>query len=170
MTNPNSNWRWAIGYEDLYAVSDHAEVYSVRSSRLLKTVPNRDGYLVVALPNPIRTRRLQYVHVLMLEAFVGPRPPGMWGLHYDDEKSNTVLSNLYWGTPSRNQHDRVRNGNHWQANKTHCKNDHEFTPENTVTRSDGGRDCLQCRRDNGRERSRRYRERKARNGCADIQG
>lgn len=29
--------------------------------------------------------------------------------------------------------------------KTHCKNGHEFTPENTYTRPEGGRLCRACR-------------------------
>jgi hypothetical protein len=42
------------------------------------------------------------------------------------------------------------------ATKTHCKNGHEYTPENTYIRSGKGkggkRDCRAC----GRERTRRY--------------
>jgi hypothetical protein len=30
------------------------------------------------------------------------------------------------------------------ARKTHCDSGHEFTPENTAARSDGGRDCRKC--------------------------
>jgi len=38
--------------------------------------------------------------------------------------------------------------------KTHCKNGHEFTNENTYTPPDGGKCCRLCRR----ERERKYRE------------
>lgn len=34
-------------------------------------------------------------------------------------------------------------GNQW-ARRTHCTNGHEFTPENTYTRTDGGRRCRVC--------------------------
>lgn len=47
---------------------------------------------------------------LVLEAFVGPRPPGMWALHRDDNKANNHVSNLRWGTPLENGRDAVRNG------------------------------------------------------------
>lgn len=33
------------------------------------------------------------------------------------------------------------------ANRTHCKNGHEFTPENTRLRKDSGRVCRQCKKD-----------------------
>lgn len=42
------------------------------------------------------------------------------------------------------------------AIKTHCIRDHEFTPENTIIRSNGNRACREC----GRGRSRAYARRK----------
>lgn len=38
--------------------------------------------------------------------------------------------------------------------KTYCKYDHEFTPENTRMRKDGGRDCKECDRRRGAAYSR----------------
>lgn len=55
------------------------------------------------------------VHILVLEAFVGPRPDGMQGLHKSDNARNNRLSNLYWGTPSQNAVDAVNNGDHLDA-------------------------------------------------------
>lgn len=52
---------------------------------------------------------------------------------------------LYVGTPASNMGDFVSTGKHREANKTHCVNGHEFTPENTLTRTDGGRRCRICR-------------------------
>jgi hypothetical protein len=37
------------------------------------------------------------------------------------------------------------------SNKTHCKHGHEFTIENTYIKSNGGRLCKQCGRDNARK-------------------
>jgi hypothetical protein len=50
------------------------------------------------------------VHTLVLQAFVGPCPPGLEGCHADDDRTNNALSNLRWGTPKSNAADRVRNG------------------------------------------------------------
>ena len=41
------------------------------------------------------------------------------------------------------------------AKKTHCLNGHEFTPENTIQRHDGGRGCRICQRAYQRKCNRR---------------
>lgn len=56
--------------------------------------------------------RSRYVHHLVLEAFVGPRPAGdnIVGLHADDNPANNALENLSWGTQSRNLQDAYLRG------------------------------------------------------------
>jgi hypothetical protein len=53
----------------------------------------------------------------------------------------------------------VANGSHNNARKTHCKNGHAFTPENTyveiMANGRTRRDCVTCAKD----RARRSRER-----------
>ena len=53
----------------------------------------------------------QFVHRLVLEAFVGPRPDGMQARHLDGNRSNNTPANLRWGTGKQNGEDRVRHGN-----------------------------------------------------------
>lgn len=48
------------------------------------------------------------------------------------------------------------------AAKTHCVNGHEFTPENTIVRKNGGRKCRICQRVAAREWARRDRASKRR--------
>src|SRR5262249_12287511 len=43
--------------------------------------------------------------------FVGPRPEGFLGLHFDDDAENDSLGNLRWGTAEDNASDRVFNNN-----------------------------------------------------------
>ena len=89
----------------------------------------------------------RYVHHLVLEAFVGPRPPGMSGLHRDDDPANNHVDNLYWGTSSENAFDRVRNGNDHNARKDRCKRGHLLEGENLAPWMTGGRRCcLACNR------------------------
>lgn len=166
-------WLPVVGFEDSYEVSDHGNVRSVPrevvvvsragnpfirklTGKLLS--PSKAGpgeHLSVVL-----SRKGEYhsvrVHHLVLEAFVGPQPTGALGLHRDDDPRNNHVSNLRWGTHSDNQHDKVLNGNHHNANKTHCPNGHPYTH-----RVRGARRCRTCRRE---QSLRWYHKTKADNG------
>lgn len=48
--------------------------------------------------------------MLVLEAFVGPRPPGLDGCHNDGNKLNNSLSNLRWATRKDNMADARTHG------------------------------------------------------------
>jgi HNH endonuclease len=61
------------------------------------------------LANLGRTK-YEYVHRLVLEAFVGPCPPESECRHIDGNPANNHLSNLAWGTRKENYADSVRHG------------------------------------------------------------
>lgn len=169
--NPE-RWLPVVGFEGLYEVSDHGRVRSLdhldRFGRLHRGRVMRTGVrghrshnVGVTLSRQGEKQKLRTVHQLVLEAFVGPRPDGMWGLHWDDDPYNNHLDNLRWGYPYQNGTDAVRNGSNWQFNKTHCVRDHEFTVENTriIQRVVNGtlrtyRRCRTCHRDREREAKR----------------
>ncbi len=149
-TNAAEEWRPVVGYEDRYLVSSLGRVISLPNAkrhtpRFLSLYPCAFGYPSVNLWRDNRMGRVR-VHVLVLEAFVGPRPPGQEVRHLDGDSSRSVLSNLAWGTKSENGYDRVRHGTHTQAAKTHCPAGHLYTPENTYTHPTGQRVCRACRR------------------------
>src|SRR3990167_1714304 len=52
----------------------------------------------------------RYVHHLVLEAFVGPRPNGCEALHNDGNAWNNTLENLRWGSRDENLADFRRHG------------------------------------------------------------
>ena len=52
----------------------------------------------------------RYVHCLVLETFVEPRPEGMECRHLDGDPTNNHLNNLRWGTRVENASDQVRHG------------------------------------------------------------
>lgn len=115
-------WRPVRGFEDRYEVSDHGRVRSV--DRLLKcrgdgVVRHRgrilsqtasNGYPRVALGvgggDSVRAR----VHVLVLEAFVGPRPEGMEARHLDGDRTNNRVGNLRWSDHLTNMRDKADHG------------------------------------------------------------
>lgn len=112
------------------------------------------------------TSRKALVHVLVLEAFVGPRPEGMACCHNDGDGQNNTLANLRWDTYSSNNHDLVRHGTHWNARKTHCPNGHEYTQENTRIYVHNGwnlRYCRACEKQAGRKCKAKLKAQRARN-------
>lgn len=155
-------WR-RVPFAPQYEVSDHGRVRSWRTHhgqsgpRVLKNVRSSANYRVVNIVTDGRART-QYVHQLVMLAFVGPRPDGQETRHLDGDPTNNVLTNLAYGTQSENMYDRVRHGTHHWAKRTHCLHDHAFTPENTGIRKDGrGRFCIACKRVSDQHRRDRKR-------------
>lgn len=172
-------WLPIPGWEDLYEVSDLGSVRSldrivygpngttrtfanrVFKGRKLNPTIDPLGYPYVMLSESSRGRDTQEgrkrvgVHTLVMLAFVGPRPDGMWIRHLDGNSSDPRLSNLSYGTPADNNDDTLRHGTHFGANKTHCANGHPLFGENLYTwtgriRTRGGgvrtwRACRICR-------------------------
>lgn len=69
------------------------------------------GHLVVGLSDKFRVRRNHFVHILVLEAFVGPKPLGMQACHFPDRNpKNNQVKNLQWGTPEQNRAHMVIHG------------------------------------------------------------
>lgn len=150
------NWRPVVGFEGSFSISDTAQVRSearevpwngtVRRVRtkILSQHKDSQGYLRITLGQDSKLYS-KLMHVLLLEAFISPRPEGRIGCHWDDNKLNNSLSNLYWGTHKENGTDCVRNGNHPLSQRMHCKNRHEYTPENTGYERNGRkRRCRKC--------------------------
>jgi hypothetical protein len=123
-------WRPVVGYEGLYSVSSLGrvrseervvEVVASRSGfrgphqrrvkeRVLSASPNNDGHALVLLCVD-GTKSVRYVHSLVLEAFIGPRPPGQCALHGPNGSSDNSLGNLRYGTYGENNgSDRYRDG------------------------------------------------------------
>lgn len=88
-------------------------------------------------------------HRFSYEQRNGPIPDNCLILHSCDNASCVNPAHLKAGTQSHNMQDMAAKGRQWQQAKTHCKNGHEFTPENTthgLTKSGAKRICNICRR------------------------
>ena len=142
-------WLPVVGWEGLYEVSDHGRVRGLRRGLILKpSYSNSGGYALLILSRDGRQFG-RYIHHLVLEAFVGPRPEGAEVRHLDGDPRNSTLANLAYGTSGENKLDQVHHGTHPEASKTHCPQGHPYSPENTYVRirADGGinRICKTCK-------------------------
>lgn len=104
------------GFPD-YCVGDDGTVWSRHAWRRprigsiewrkLEFAPTKKGYYSLRLCASGMRRRV-FVHVLVLEVFVGPRPEGMEACHFPDpNKNNNRLGNLVWGTQETNSYHRI---------------------------------------------------------------
>lgn len=92
----------------------------VLKERVMKPTPTKRGYWAVRLCKEGKGRTI-YVHRIVLEAFVGPRPPGMEGCHWDGVTKNNSLANLRWDTPQANVQDNHRLGVYGRNRKKESK-------------------------------------------------
>lgn len=156
-------WRPVVGWEDLYEVSDHGRVRSLDrigrlgasgsrkyKGRVLRPIANELNYQKVSLCRD-RHHEIRRIHRLVLEAFIGPCPPGMETRHRDGDPANNHLTNLRWGTKTDNNLDQVRHGTQYWAARDTCGYGHALESRNLTPSKvgSGRRDCLACRRAHG---------------------
>lgn len=155
-----TEWRPIPGFEGAYEVNDEGHVRSL--DRVLVDVNGKrrrwKGRELAQTPSHGRPvvglgrARLEQPGVLVMLAFVGPRPEGLNVCHLNDDPWDNRLENLYYGTHSQNMQDQVRNGRNYEANKTHCDKGHPFDEDNTGWWSGGvgkskRRRCKTCDRE-----------------------
>lgn len=124
------NWRDVPGFEGRYMVSDQGRVRSLLTGIVFcQSLDCQDGYLRVTLTSASGRQKTLRVHVLVLAAFVGPKPPGCVTRHRDGVRANNVLDNLCYGTPKENTADRERHGT-----AQHCAQNPnvKLTPEDVL--------------------------------------
>lgn len=122
---PGEEWRPIAGYEGFYEVSDLGRVRSMprivvsssgRHNRMGGFVLNAwvggPGYPMVGL-----RQRSHLVHRLVLEAFIGPCPPGQMCRHLNGNRQDARLVNLCWGTQLENEGDKLVHGTRTQGEK-----------------------------------------------------
>lgn len=154
-------WLPVVGYKGLYEVSDLGRVRSLdrrdargrfHRGRILsfRRLPSGRPRVSLARAGAVSDA---YPYRLALEAFVGPCPPGMEALHWDDDFDNNSLANLRWGTRSANMRDMSRNGG-GNAGLAHCPVGHPYDAANTYLYPGDRqhRGCRACGRSRSRQR------------------
>lgn len=153
-------WLPVLGYEGYYEVSDQGGIRSVdrtivtvlgvtqrKRGRNIAGELDHGGHVRVQLCRGGKKRRV-FVHVLILEAFVGPCPTGYEGCHGNGVPGDNHLINLQWGTKAHNARDRVAHGRDHHARRGRCDRGHRLGGLNVTNqaRARGHRTCLACSR------------------------
>lgn len=84
---------------------------TIGSCNKLRLRLHETGRLYVSLSKGKRQEKKFFVHVLVLNAFVGPCPEGMESRHFPDPNPlNNHVNNLHWGTHKENEADKIVHG------------------------------------------------------------
>ena len=157
MSLPSSEqWRAVVGYEGIYEVSTSGRVRCLdrtvwrgniavsRRGKVLRAATSSRGRRTVTLHRN-GARRTGHVSQMVMEAFVGPCPPGLFVCHNDGDATNDALINLRYDTPRANNLDTVKHGRNRGTSKTHCPRGHAYDEANTYIGTRGERSCRICR-------------------------
>lgn len=93
----SETWLPIKGYEELYMISSHGNVYSFHRNRLLKPKITRAGYLRVTLCNGT-TYKTVFVHRLVADAFIPNTHLNPTVNHLNEVKTDNRVENLEWAT------------------------------------------------------------------------
>lgn len=89
--------RWGVGFQNWW--------------RKLKPKTNPDGYQIITMRSAEGRQTEWRIHVLVLTAFVGPRPTGMVACHFPNrDPADNRLTNLRWDTQKNNFADMHAHG------------------------------------------------------------
>lgn len=90
-------------------VSRTGRVFNVFKSCVREAkMGNHHGYKTACNERLKRSGESRFVHRMVLEAFVGPRPEGMVAMHLNNDRADNRVENLRWGTLSENQQQMAR--------------------------------------------------------------
>lgn len=117
----SEDWLSVVGFEGVYEGSNLGRVRSLDrmvkrgsgsmaiSGRVMSPSEAGKGYRKVALCSSERQVH-RYVHEMVLEAFVSPRPLGQESAHGNGKRDDNRLENLRWDTRSGNHADKRAHG------------------------------------------------------------
>src|SRR6266852_9183066 len=114
----NEIWLPIKGYKQSYKISNFGRVKSL--TRKVKNSINSTRIVRERILKPFKAGEYQavslqsnhtYIHILVLETFIGLKPRGMEACHFPrNDKTDNRLCNLQWGTPKKNQEHRLIHG------------------------------------------------------------
>ena len=84
-------------------------VITKKHCRKMNQYIGHGNYLYVSISTAKGQRSIP-VHLVILDAFMGPRPEGHETRHLDGNPQNNMLDNLCYGTAKENAQDRILHG------------------------------------------------------------
>ena len=113
-------WKQIPSFPD-YEINKRGSIR--KDGKPIKLGKTYDGYVRCVLKKDGRSYS-RTAHPLVLDAFVGPRPPKHDACHSDGNPANNRLENLRWDTRKNNVADSIRHGTnqrgtrHWASRLT----------------------------------------------------
>lgn len=128
-------WKDVVGWEGFYKVSSLGRMkrlaryvntkngcFALKPTKIMKCPPNKKtGYPETLLSNGEIKQRVN-VHVVVCEAFHGPRPCGHQVAHGDGSRTNNHEENLRWASAKENAADRKLHNTEYEG-EAHWKTD-----------------------------------------------
>lgn len=113
----HEEWRPVVGkfsgahYEvsNLGRLRSTSQIRPSTYHRVLNSYMGNAGYFIRVL-NLNGKRTNSNIHILVAEAFIGERPPGMQVNHKDGNKTNNLPENLEWVSRQEQQYHAIRIG------------------------------------------------------------
>ena len=102
-------FRLIDGYDN-YEISSHGRVRNNRTSRILKTRTDKDGYKIIDLTKD-KQRKTNKIHRLIAFAFLEKTDEQTEVDHIDHSRSNNMVNNLRWVSRSENCRNKTRQHN-----------------------------------------------------------
>lgn len=166
----SEQWKPVVGFEGYYEVSDqgrvrsvdriversHGRRYLIKGRILATSINQQTGRRIIRLSRT-GMRKTTTIYPLVLEAFVGARPPGADACHNDGNPLNDRLDNLRWDTRSGNMRDTLQHGTHYWASREDCARGHLLIGPNLALRKGRPRVCRACERAYSNAKSARRR-------------
>ena len=107
----NKVWKDLVGFEKLYIISNYGDIINLKTNKfVLQIVDKNNGYVYVNLTKNKKTKKYR-LHKLVLRTFNGEPPchNSVVG-HYDNNKTNNFIDNLYWTTTKENTNKAILDG------------------------------------------------------------
>ena len=111
-------WAKVPGYEEFYEVSNHGNfARRLSDGRQLRKLNSCTPYLSVSAKSINgESQKCIYIHKLVAQVFIGPRPDGLVIRHLDGNRYNNKVTNLAYGSVEQNHADTRKHKTHSREN------------------------------------------------------